>query len=168
MKTTLITIAAALCLVVPAKATTYSLSQVLNVAPGTFSWLGTASNQRGMAYNAATGHILVVDKSVPAIHILDSTNGTELGTLDSSSLATGGNSTFVMNLVRVADDGAIYAANLENTTGAPDLNIYSWPSESSAQTIVWHGHPGPAGDGQRYGDTMDVRGSSTNTMIIFG
>ncbi|MDB6056831.1 MAG: hypothetical protein JWO95_675 [Verrucomicrobiales bacterium] len=149
-------------------ATTYSLNLITNFPAGSFSWLGTASNQRGMAYNPSTGHILVVDKATPAIHILDPIAGTDLGTIDASSLATGGNSTFVMTLVRVADDGAVYAANLENTTGAPDLNIYRWPSESSAQSIVWHGHPGTAGDGQRYGDTMDVRGSGTNTMIIFG
>lgn len=149
-------------------ATTYSFNLITNFPASTFSWLGTASNQRGMAYNPSTGHILVVDKSTPAIHILDPITGTDLGLMDTSSLATGGNGSFTMLLIRVADDGAVYVANLENTTSAPDLNIYAWASESSPQSIVWHGHPGTAGDGQRYGDTMDVRGSGTNTMIIFG
>lgn len=168
MKTSFAALALALGIVASAKASTYSLSLITNVAAGTYTWLGTASNQRGMTYNPATGHILIVDKSVPAIHIIDGVTGSDIGALDTSGLATGGNSSFVMNLVRVADDGVIYAANLENTTGAPDLNIYSWANESSAQSIVWHGHPGTAGDGQRYGDTMDVRGSGTSTMIVFG
>jgi hypothetical protein len=168
MKRNLLCLGLFASLAICAHATTYALTQILNIPTGTPSWLGTGSNSRGMAYNPATGHILVVDKSVPTIHILDSTNGTDLGTLDTSSLAVGGNSSFVINLVRVSDDGVIYAANLENTTSAPDLNIYSWASESSSQAIVWHGHPGTAGDGQRYGDTMDVRGSGTNTMILFG
>jgi hypothetical protein len=150
------------------QASTYSLNLITNVAVGTYSWLDTSSNQRGMAYNPTTGHILVVEKSTPAIHIMDGLTGADLGTLDGSGLVVGGNSSFKLNLVRVADDGAIYAANLENTTSAPDLNIYRWSDESAAQSYVWHGHPGTAGDGQRYGDTMDVRGSGTNTMIIFG
>jgi hypothetical protein len=168
-KSPFIMLAALASLVTSVNATTYSLSPILNIAPTAFTWLGTASNARGMAYNPVTGHILVMDKAVPVIHIIDATTGAEiLPAMDNSGLATGGNASFVMNLVRVSDDGAVYAANLENQVSAPDVNIYRWASESSSQTIVWHGHPGTAGDGQRYGDTMDVRGSGTNTMIILG
>src|SRR4051794_19408115 len=110
---TLLLLAVCISFAASLHATTYSLNLITNFAAGSFSWLGTASNQRGMAYNPSTGHVLVVDKATPSIHVFDPIAGTDLGTIDASSLVTGGNSTFTMTLVRVADDGAIYAANLE-------------------------------------------------------
>ena len=144
----------------------------------------TATNQlqRGLAYNPTTGHLLVVDRSTAYssanndVHILDSNTGAYLGKLDNSSTLAGGNAAFTLNLVGVADDGAIYVCNLSSSTaGAPQIRLYRWNDEFSFQTLVSptasfpnddpsNGNPNAVQ--KRWGDTMTVRGSGLNTQIL--
>ena len=124
------------------------------------------SNQRGFAYNPANNHLYVVSRtgslSVPILH---GDTGAQIGTLNTTGI-TGG--TFAANMIRVADDGAIYATNLvtstNTTTGA--LKVYRWADETSAPTVVYSGDVGLAA--ARFGDTLDVRGSGLNTQILLG
>ncbi len=146
----------------------------------------TGQLQRGMAYNATTGHLLVVDRSTNgginyAVNIIDGNTGTHLGALDTSSgdiLSTGGNTAFIFNLVGVAEDGSIYAGNLSSATSSttiPQYRLYRWASETSSLTRVLPTASSPNDDPsngntnssqKRWGDTMAVRGSGMTTQIL--
>jgi autotransporter-associated beta strand protein len=154
-----------------------------SVRPGDVVCLTSAGQlQRGMAYNPTTGHLLVVDRATNSsvnyfVYILDGATGANLGTLATISPFAGGNAAFPLNLIGVGDDGAIYAANLSNsTTGNPQIRLYRWASESDpspalvSPTISFPGDDPSSGATdaaqKRWGDTMTVRGSGLNTQIL--
>jgi hypothetical protein len=159
-----------------------------SLRPGDVSFLtvgGAVSGnpyQRGMAYNPTTGHLLVVhhESGNEGIHILDSTNGTVIGQLALTNAAgnplldtLAGNVNFIINCIGIGDDGAIYVANLSNSTGSgfPQIRIYRWASEESPGALVFSGDPSNNnGTGnvinKRWGDTMAVRGAGLNTQIL--
>ena len=137
--------------------------------------------QRGMAYNPTTGHLLVVDRTDNGgvnytVFIYDGQTGASLGTLPNITPLAGGNAAFPLNLIGVADDGAIYAANLTSATATNETRIYRWATEIDAPTLVSPALPPTladdpgAGDAvasqKRWGDTMSVRGSGLGTQIL--
>jgi hypothetical protein len=71
--------------------------------------------------------------------------------------------------VGVGDDGVVYACNLTLAGSASDFAIFSWEEVSSNATpgFAFEGDPGN-GSGDRWGDTMAVRGSGVNTEILLG
>src|SRR5436190_1804593 len=154
-----------------------------SLRPGDVVCLTSAGQlQRGMAYNPMTGHLLVVDRSTNSsinyfVYILDGASGANLGTLATISPFSGGNAAFPLNLIGVADDGAIYAANLANsTTGSPQVRLYRWASEGDGSPAlvsptISFPNDDPSGGAtdvsqKRWGDTMTVRGSGLNTQIL--
>ncbi len=142
------------------------LENVWSLAPGDRPYLTTDSSQRGLAYNPATGHLLLVDRLVNAasVYVLDSLTGADVGVLDTTALTGGG--TFYLNKVGVGDDGVIYAANFGTIGGStPTFVVYRWSDESSPSTIAYSADPG-AGNNQQWGATFAVRGAGTNTQIV--
>jgi autotransporter-associated beta strand protein len=154
-----------------------------SLRPGDVVCLTSAGQlQRGMAYNPTTGHLLVVDRATNSsinyfVYILDGASGVNLGTLATISPLAGGNAAFPLNLIGVADDGAIYAANLSNATGgSPQVRLYRWADESDPSPALVSPTPSfpnddPSGGAtdtsqKRWGDTMTVRGSGLNTQIL--
>lgn len=128
------------------------------------SYVTSGTTERGIAYNPVTGHVLLVSRAGGLqVAILNGESGAEFGFLDTTGI-TGG--TFVLSLIGVADDGAIYGANLSTSTTAPNFTIYRWGSETEAPTVVYG--PGDPGNGVavRWGDAFNVRGSGTNTQMI--
>lgn len=134
-------------------------------------------NQRGISFDPVSGHLVYVDTHtgsagsgalVPnaAIYILDSTNGTVVATLNLTGIA-GGAYTHVG--AAVADDGAIYVCNqvTVSTNASTPFKIYRWDSVASLNppTVAFSGNLSPA---QRYGESMDIRGSGAGTEIIIG
>lgn len=136
-------------------------------APGEngYGFLGTASNERGLDYSPVTGHLYLPSRTGGAsVRILNSATGAEVGTLDMTGVSGG---TFAINQVSVADDGTIYVANLigaPGTTVANPFKIYRWANESALPTVFSTVSLG----GVRLGDTMDVFGSGTSTVIAAG
>jgi hypothetical protein len=132
--------------------------------------------ERGLAYNPTTGHLLLVSRndsgnSRVSVRILDGQTGVDLGGLDqgAAGFVTGG--AFSRNMIGVADDGAIYMANLATTiSGTSPYKVYRWSNESSAPTVAYSGTG--AGDGviagARLGDTFDVYGGGANTRLVAG
>src|SRR5688572_20755458 len=132
----------------------------------------TGDRERGVAFNPATGHILVASRATvhPGgdIYILDGQTGDLLGTMNvgDRSLVTGG--TFHLSALAVADDGVIYAANLTTSTVTPDFRIYRCESETAEPTLAYSGIPDESLTVVRWGDSFDVRGSGTDTQLIAG
>jgi hypothetical protein len=82
--------------------------------------------------------------------------------------------TFPLDQIGVADDGVVYGANLAQTADGDQFAIYSWSSVNAGAvpgfaygTSASGGDPGN-GSGDRWGDTMAIRGSGPNTEILFG
>ena len=142
------------------------MTPLWSLAPGSRPYLTVASlpNERGMTYNSTTDHLILVNRTSPTIHVLNAANGADLWTLDKTGIAGG---TYALLMVGAADDGAIYAGNLTTAGTTTDFRLYRWSNDSSSTlpTLAYSGDPG-AGNSQRWGDTMDLRGGGTNTQII--
>lgn len=124
------------------------------------------NNQRGIAYNPTTGNIALVNRTGGlTVNILDGTTGADKGYLKTTGI-TGG--TYVLSQIAVADDGAIYAANLASGTSATTpFKIYRWANEAygTEPTLVYSGE---VVSGTRWGDNIEIRGSGNSTQILFG
>jgi hypothetical protein len=154
----------------------YQLQPLWSVAPGLRPYMTTGNTERGMAYNPATGHVLLVSRAgnpnPPGIAILDGTTGADVGTLPyDAGLITGG--TFPVSMIGVADDGAIYAGNLTVNASTTNFKLYRWANETANPTLVFDGTPAPgmtdgANNALRFGDTFAVRGSGASTQILLG
>jgi hypothetical protein len=122
---------------------------------------GSGDAVRGMAYNAATGHVLVAtrDSSFVCIMILDGTTGDTLGRLNMTGI-TGG--TFPFNRVAVSGDGRIYTMNLQTAvTKAAPVKIYTWANEGAAPIVAFS----DSLRGPRIGDALTVVGSGQETYV---
>lgn len=143
----------------------WSLEPLWSLSPGDRSYLTTGNTERGMAYNPATGHLLVVSRSTtpPTVAVLDAATGSNIGTLDVTGV-TGG--LFLLNQIDVGSDGAIYGANLVSPSSDSSLfKVYRWANESAAPTVIYEGQPVV---GSRFGDDLAVRGSGADTEIVAG
>ena len=157
---------ALLTLLVPT--TSLVVTQLWTVPAGTYSFLdGSTYNLRGLAYDTNTGTLLLADHT--SVHVFTGATGSYLGDLNAAGLPSGG--TWAIDQIGVADDGIMYSCNM-STTGA-GFAIVAWNSLSvgaSASAYSFGGSTGadPSGSGDRWGDTMSVRGSGVNTEIIIG
>jgi hypothetical protein len=145
------------------------LTPLWRILPGERTTVAQDNNQRGLAYNPATGNVLYVSRTGGnRIVVLDGATGAErhqLKTTDEAgvNVITGG--TLVINMVAVADDGAVYVANLV-TDGSTGLKVYRWESDSATVSPTVLSVTGlPAG--VRFGDNMDARGSGDSTQLLF-
>lgn len=138
------------------------------LAPGSRPYLTVSAlpNERGMAYNPVTHRLILVSRLSPSVHVLDAETGADLWTLDKTGV-TGG--TYPLLMTGVADDGAVYAANLTTAGTTTAFKLYRWANDaaSTVPTLAFNGDPG-AGSNQRWGDTLDVRGAGPNTQILIG
>jgi len=134
------------------------------LAPGEggYTFLGTANNERGLAYG--NGHLYLVSRNGGNfIRILDPTTGADLGVLNNSGISGG---TFAVNMVAVGGDGTIYVADLTTQSTTTPYKVYSWASEIAAPTVAYSGNAGLAGS--RVGDTLAVIGSGSSTLLAAG
>jgi hypothetical protein len=151
----------------------FSLTPAWQILPGDRSYLGTGGKQRGLAYNPSNDHLLLVDRydSIMAdIYVLDAATGTGLHKLDTSAISNAPGY-FKLNMIDVADDGAIYSANLVILESQVHTNtvIHRWANDNpdTPSTIGYSGFELYAEAG-RIGDTLSVRGAGTNAQIIMG
>ena len=142
--------------------TTNGRPYVTNTAPNSYT-------ERGVGYNPLNNHAYIVSRSaVPVaglkVAILDGNTGAEIGFLNVSGISGG---TFVMSTIAVADDGAIYGANLTTGSAASPYKIYRWADESAVPTVAYSGNPvAPGTETRRFGESFDVRGSGLDTEIL--
>lgn len=145
---------------------TAGCSRLWSLAPGARSYLTVNSlpYERGLAFNPLTHRLLLASRNGPHIYRLDADTGADLGELNVSAISGG---TYALLMVGAADDGAVYAANLTTDGTATAFKLYRWADDDPATvpTLAYTGDPG-AGNTQRWGDTLDVRGSGANTQVI--
>ena len=140
--------------------------------PGDQPFLGTDNAQRGAALNPVNGNVLVVSRSFGnEIHVLSGDTGEFLHTLNTDGLEGG---TFVINMIGVAEDGAVYAGNLSTSSVNPNYKLYRWSDDrpDAIVELMYEGDPGGSdpdeSNAQRWGDSMDVRGAGLTTQVLLG
>lgn len=128
----------------------------------TFGITGTNGSIRSMAFNAATGNIIVANGST--LQVVNGTTGAIGATLSASGI-TGG--TRVLSTVTVTTDGVIYGANLTTSSTSSPFKIYRWANESATPTTFYSGNGGYT-LGVRAGDSLTSFGDDATGMIAFG
>ncbi len=125
---------------------------------------------RGLAYDATLGRLLVADHF--SIYALNATNQAYLESLNTIGVPDVGLSSWVLSQIRVADDGALYACNIQDTYYRPNsfcITRWSTSDSSASLSAAWGGTTGAdPGVGDRIGDTMAIRGAGANTQILLG
>lgn len=126
--------------------------------------IGTANLDRGLAYNAASNHVILASRSGGnGAHVFDATTGLYLTSLDMTGVS--GGSIFSWNLVAAGDDGVVYGFNMSQTT----FKIYLWTNYFSPPYVALFGDPSSGLlSSFRAGDAVAVRGTGTNTQILVG
>lgn len=149
----------------PASTDTGTLTKLWQLKPGDRPWLTTTDTERGMDVNPVLGRVYVVSRATPglSVQVLHASDGSAFGTLEVAGV-TGGLAGITLNVLGVAEDGAIYACNLSD--GVTPFKIYRWQDDGplTPAEVVYEGLP-IAG---RMGDCIDVRGSGANTEIVVG
>lgn len=150
-----------------------NLSLLWSVNPGDQPYMTTGNTERGMAYNSVNDHVLVVSRAAAnPIVVLDGETGAFLHELVADIMSGG---TFTVNMIGVAEDGAVYVGNLSTSTATPNFKLYRWADDSpfTFPEVAFEGDPagtnpdtGASNNPQRWGDTMDVRGSGVDTQIV--
>jgi hypothetical protein len=138
------------------------------LAPGEggYAYLGTANNERGLAYG--NGHVYLVSRTSVAgsavnVRMLDPNTAADLGGLNTTGV-TGG--TFAVNAAGVGGDGAIYVANLTTQSTTSPFKVYKWATEASVATVAYTGDGGLAG--ARVGDSLSAIGGGPSTLLAAG
>ena len=147
--------------------TTFSPNSDGWLAPGEggYTFLGTANNERGMAYNPVTAELLLVSRNGGNfIRRLDAGTGADVGALITTGI-TGG--TFAVNKIAAAADGVIYVGNLQGAMGAAaPFKVYSYANNVAAPVVAYSGN---ALTGARLGDsTLGVTGIGSGTRLVSG
>jgi hypothetical protein len=140
------------------------------LAPSAVSFLGTASNARGLAFNPVTGNlVLATREGGNAVRILNATTGGTISSLSVTGVSGGGGA--VLNMVGVAGDGAIYLGNL-STSATDPFKIYRYADETTgvAPSVAFSGTVSKVVSGtmlnsNRIGDSLAVIGSGNSTLI---
>ena len=159
-------------LTVTAAQNTDQMSNIWNIIAGDRTYVPTSgSTERGIAYNPLTTNLLLVSRNPSeSVVVLDATTGAEKYFLNVSGVpATTPGIAFGINMIGVADDGAVYSPGLTISATSPPLNIFRWPDDTSnnAPVQVFAGDPGlGVAPNLRWGDNMAVRGSGSGTQIL--
>jgi len=147
-----------------------------NISPGTNSSSSstylTASGYetRGLAFDLTTSNLFVADHYY--IHEYNGVTGAYVQDLNTAGFPTSGANGWTVDQVGAADDGTLYSANLSlDGTG---FSIISYSADGYSANYAYGGSSGgsdlntldPAGD--RWGDTLAVRGSGADTQILLG
>jgi hypothetical protein len=140
-------------------------------------------NMRGLTYDPTSGNLIFVDTHTgsgggavmatnAAIYILDPNSGQIIGALNTNGMVGG---SFTHVVPGVSDDGVVYICNQTTASQTTGFKIYRWPTANtnnvnfSAPPVVAYSNIITVGvGGERLGQTMDVRGSGTNTQIVIG
>jgi hypothetical protein len=145
-------------------------------------------NMRGLTYDPVSGNVILVDthsgtsgsnslSPFSGIYVLDPNSGLIKAGLSTNGIAVG---SYVMVPAGVADDGVVYIANQTTASFNNPLKIYRWPTADTNNpgftasptlcfsNLITTNFGYAAATGERLGETMDARGSGTNTLLILG
>ena len=147
-------------------------TQLWKLTPGSVGFLaGAGDTERGLAYDPVNQRVVVISRApTNGVHLVDAATGVDQGEMNIDPLlAITPPGIFPMNMCGVADDGAVYVANLITSGNSDSFAIYRWDGATNTATMgqAYAGNPlSGAGALGRIGDTLAVRGAGTNTQIL--
>lgn len=145
----------------PAKELT--LAPLWEISAPTGDWFGTGGTERGLAYNPATGHLLVASRKGGATaEIVNAQTGEVVGSLENTGIVGG---TFPINQIAATSDGQIFAANL-TLRGSDPVRIYRWANETAAPQLVFDGVIAAGTDSVRFGDALGAWGAENDVTLL--
>lgn len=146
---------------------TDQMANIWNLLPGDRPYISTANSERGIAFNSGNTNLLLVSRTpTHQVVVLDALTGAEKHFLDVSGVVDG---TFLLNMIGVAEDGVVYAANLTTAINTFAYKIYRWENDNpgAAPVLVFAGDPaGAVQPNLRWGDNFTVRGAGADTQIL--
>lgn len=146
------------------------MTPMWRIAIGARAYLANDNNTRSIAYSPLSGNLLLASRTGSnAIHVLNGDTGAYRHTLP-APLGGFAGGTFALNMIAVAPDGSVYAANLTEDGATNNLKIYKWIDDTpeGGGAVVWEGNPsGDPNVHARWGDTMVVQGASGDHELIF-
>lgn len=155
------------------------LSPMWSIAPFSRPYMTTDPSQTPMqryfAYNALSNQVLIVSRTNTAtlastgmVYVLNASTGSDLYQMNADSgTISGGLNGIALSSIDVADDGAVYAANISDANTSVLFSLYRW-ADSGPVTQPFSVYSGdPFGLGiERYGDSLAARGTNVNTEIL--
>ncbi|MFN7140852.1 MAG: DUF4623 domain-containing protein, partial [Limisphaerales bacterium] len=142
-------------------AATNADAQVLSL-----KWQNTSitTNHRDIAFNPATGNILVAQTGGSIVRI-KSVDGTSAGNnLDNTGIAGG---TFVLSGVAATKTGTIFACNyVAGAQSTSPLKIYRWDNEDATPVLVTSLATLPGTTSDRFGQNIKVFTTATTTNLL--
>lgn len=150
------------------------LQSLWSLNPGDRTYLTADNTQRGLAYNPATGNLLLASRSPQnAIVVLEANTGAEkhqlrTTTADDPPLPIFSGGTLLLNMIGVSEDGVVYAANLVTDASAAAFRLYRWDNDSADTVPTVLNDVPELAVAERWGDTFDVRGRGATTQILLG
>lgn len=154
----------------PASST--AVTPLWTIPPGSngYPYLDSSSyDTRGLAYDPHTMTVLIADKAPVNLYVLDANTGSNLFTMNAVGVGEAGD-IFDLDQVGVADDGVVYGCDVVAAGSGSSFDLYQWTSVSTNATPAYAmtGTDPGNGSGDRWGDTLAVRGSGTSTEILLG
>ncbi len=148
------------------------MTRLWAITNGTRSYLQNDNASRGMDYDPVTGNLVIVSRTgaTNAIYAVSAATGADQFLLNTAGITSGGgNGTFGLNMIGVADDGVVYAGNLTINNSDGNFILYRWDSVSPTAfpAYAYADNPAP-GENLRWGDTLAVRGAGPSTEILIG
>lgn len=128
------------------------------------TWFANDDNTRGVAYNRATGNLIVFSRSgglKPVV--LNAATGDSIGVLSVAGISGG---TFPASLIDVSPDGRIFASNLTLNATTGDFKIYSWANESAEPKLIYSGDVN--GTAFRFGDSFRADFTDGASTLLAG
>ncbi|HEX7654156.1 MAG TPA: immunoglobulin domain-containing protein [Verrucomicrobiae bacterium] len=149
---------------------TAQMTNIWSLLPGDRFYVTATNNnnfERGLAYDPVSGDLLLVAQyPTNNVVVLNAADGTEKYFMNLSGVTAGAAGA---NLVGVADDGAVYLANVTANAALPNYTIWRWADDgpTTTPTEMFAGDPGFFGPtGLRWGDNLAIRGAGTDTQIL--
>ncbi|HTL72980.1 MAG TPA: immunoglobulin domain-containing protein [bacterium] len=156
---------------------TGQMTNLWNLLPGDRFYLTTVDGgERGLAFNPVTANLLVVcHQPTNNIVVLDPATGAEkyfmnLAFVPATSLG--------VNMIGVADDGAVYTCGATANASSPSTPFYliKWADDgvnTIASGYAFSGDPGSndatvGANALRWGDNFAVRGAGLDTQLLCG
>lgn len=127
---------------------------------------GTGSTERSMAYNHATGNLLVVSRNNNG-QVFKVNGNTGAGTSVLLPGLSGG--TFIANQIGATRDGQVFVTNLQGAmSGTAFYKVYRYASEAGLTSAAANVASLNTLTGARLGDDFDVTGTGSNVTMVAG
>ncbi len=123
------------------------------------------SNQRSIAFNPATGNVLLGNGL--GVSILDGSSGVRTGFFNMAGVSLG---TRAFNTVMVTSAGEIFGTNLTTVSSSTNpFKVYRWANETAGVAgTLSHTFSVVTGTTARLGDASDIIGSGNSVTFVSG